>query len=127
MRRLLLIVVAVLGLGACASTPQATPMQGAGGARIVGFGTLADFGSWEFELAPTYTRLAVLRHRAARQLNDRRISLAAAVEVQDLADRARALLDLSHRGNAKQPTLEQRAQLSAAVLLIVDAEALLGN
>lgn len=125
MRALLILIAAAL-LAACALAPV-QPIQAAAQGKVAGFGTLADFGSWEFELAPAYTRLAVLRHRAARQLDERRIALDVAVTVQDLADRARALLDLSRRGNAKQPTLEQRAQLSAAVLLIADAEALLGN
>lgn len=123
MRALVIAIVFAL-LAGCAQAP-ATPIHAAGQARVTGFGTLADFGSWEFELAPAYTRLAVLRHRAALLLNDRRIGVGTAIAVQDLADRARSMLDRSRRGNTGQPTAEQRAQLDQARGLIADAEALL--
>lgn len=123
--RVILIALAAALMAACTSPAPIQPIEAIAQGKVVGFGTLADFGSWEFELAPAYTRLAVLRHRAARQLDERRIALPTAMAVQDLADRARALLDLSRRGNAMQPTVGQREQFAAARVLIADAEALL--
>ena len=123
MRALLIMIVAAF-MAACAQAPS-SPVQSNATAQVVGFGTLADFGTWEMDLAPAYTRLAVLRHRAVKLLTGQKISVGTAIAVQDAADRARALLDTSRRGNAKQPTPEQRQQLDAARRLIADAEALL--
>jgi hypothetical protein len=125
MRRLLLIVVAVLGLGACASTPQATPMQGASGASIVGFGTLADFGSWEFELAPAYTEVEVINHKAKSLLAKHAIDASTAEQIRDLTRSARLLLDKSRRGNKTAPTNEQRLLLLEARFKLSEARNIL--
>ena len=74
------------------------------------------------ELAPAYTRLAAVRHRAAKRLDGGRLSVEAAVAIQDLADRARAKLDASRRGSLTDPGPEQKGALAAAIRLIDQAE-----
>lgn len=116
MRRSLLIAAA-LALSACASH-QVTPLQATSPASVYGFATIAQWGHWESELAPVYTRLAALRHRAARALDAGRINVDTAIAIQANADRARVALDDSRRGPARDPTLLQRAQLAEAQRLI---------
>lgn len=123
MRRIL-IIAAALALSACAVQP-ATPLQAASHGNIAGFATIAQWGHWESELAPVYTRLAALRHRAARALDAGRIDVDTAIAIQATADRARAALDDSRRGPARDPTLLQRAQLAEAQRLIGVAENLM--
>lgn len=119
-----LIIAAALALAACTSAPS-VPMQAAGQGNIAGFATLAVWGEWESDLAPAYTRLAVIRHRAARALDARRIGVETAVAIQKTADQARRLLDESRRGNTQAPTLLQRALLAEAQRLMDTAETLL--
>lgn len=125
MRALILILCACVTLAGCAAPPAGMQAKAAGG--MTAFATLSEWGTWEFELAPAYTRLAAARHNAARLLDARRIDVATAVAVQALADQARALLDASRRGDAKHPTAEQRLQLDRARALIAEAESLLGR
>jgi len=125
MLRILLISL-VLALSACTSAPPA-PLKAAGQGSVAGFATLALWGEWESELAPAYTQLAVVRHRAAKALDAGKISVDTAIAIQQAADQARQLLDESRRGDAKEPTLLQRAQLAEAKRLIVTAETLLEN
>lgn len=116
MRRALLIAAA-LALSACASQ-QVTPLQATSPSSVSGFATIAQWGTWEADLAPAYTRLAALRHRAARALDAGRINVDTAIAIQANADRARAALDDSRRGPARDPTLLQRAQFAEAQRLI---------
>lgn len=125
MRKTTIALAAALALSACASPVTVTQTKAAAPASVSGFATLAVFGTWEMELAPAYTRLAAVRHRAARLLDQGRINVATAQAVQDYADRARRLLDLSRRGNAAEPTLLQRLQLDQAAAHIADAEHLM--
>lgn len=123
MTRALLIALA-FAMAACTAVPQ-TPIKAAGQGNITGIATLALWGGWESELAPAYTRLAAVRHRAARLLNADKIDVDTAIAVQQTADQARVLLDQSRRGQAKTPTDQQRAQLANAQRLIAIAESLL--
>lgn len=111
-------------LAGCAVTPS-SPVAARGGSQIAGFATLSLWGSWEAELAPAYTRLAALQHRAARQLDAGAIGQATATEIRDKAAEARELLDASRRGNAAEPTAEQRVMLVQAQHLLYQAEQLL--
>lgn len=121
-----LIIAAALALAACSTAP-AVPMQAAGQGSISGFATLAIWGEWESDLAPAYTRLAVVLHRSARALDARRIDVETAAAIQKTTDQARRLLDASRRGSAKEPSLLQRAQLDEAQRLIGTAETMLEN
>lgn len=125
MLRILLISL-VLALSACTTAPTA-PLKAAGQGTGAGFATLAFWGQWESELAPAYTQLAVVRHRAAKALDLGKIGVDTAIAIQQAADQARQLLDESRRGSANEPTLLQRAQLAEARRLIVTAETLLEN
>lgn len=117
----ILLIAFVMALSACSAAP-AIPIQASGQNAVTGFATAALWGTWEADLAPAYTRLAALRHRAARQLTDGRIDVATAIAIQQTADQARTLLDQSRRGNATTPSPEQRAQLAEAQRLIAVAE-----
>lgn len=120
----LLLIALIVALSACTTAP-ASSVKAAGKGNISGVATLAMWGEWESDLAPAYTRLAVLRRAAARQLTAGQIDTAAAIRIQKTADQARALLDQSRRGDAKNPSLEQRAQLAEAQRLIASAEGVL--
>lgn len=119
-----LLVALSFALAACTTAPVA-PVQATGQGNISGFATLALWGEWESDLAPAYTRLAVLFHRTARALDARQITVDTAVAIRKTADQARHLLDASRRGDAKTPTLLQRAQLDEAQRLMVSIETLL--
>lgn len=127
MRALLIAFALALGLTACASTPPPTVVTAAGSAHagLSGHATLARWGGWEMELAPAYTRLAGIRHRAAAQLDARKIPVATAIAIQATADQARSALDLARRNDAGEPTPEQRAAFAKALALIERAQSLL--
>lgn len=123
MKKTILALAVAAMLAGCATPPK--PVSAQGGSQLAGFATLAVWGTWEAELAPAYTRLAVLRHNAANRLDAGRISVQTAQMVQSMANEARAALDLSRRGPAKEPTDLQREQLADAIRLIERAEQLL--
>lgn len=127
MRSLLLALIVALGLTACVSPPEPVAVTAAGTAKsgITGFATIARWGGWEMELAPAYTRLAGIRHRAAAQLDARKIPVATAIAIQATADQARNALDRARRNDAADPTPEQRAALADAQVLIAHAQSLL--
>lgn len=130
MRRSLIALAAAVALAGCAASlpaTQTTPVQARSTASVSGFATLALWGTWESELAPAYTRLAALRHRAANALQAGRIDVATAIDVQALADQARAKLDASRRGSATAPSADQRVLLVEARHLIYRAEQRLEN
>lgn len=121
----ILLCIAVVG---CASHQPVQPITGTASGGITAFATLASFGSFEMELAPAYTRLAVLRHNAARQLTQRRITVGAAEDIQAMADAARSSLDAAHAetmDGKEKPAA--RKNLANAKMLIEDAEKLLGD
>lgn len=123
MKKLFILLAAIMALAACA---HESPIAGSASSGPVAFGTLASFGTFEMELAPAYTRLAVLRHNAARSLRDQRIAVATAVSIQSAADNARSLLDAAHAetldGKSRPSAIEKLRQ---AQHLINAAEKLL--
>lgn len=121
--KLLLVVGAMALASAAFATPA--PVTATATASVVGFATAAPWGTWQAELAPAYTRLAALRHRAARALEARSISVSVAIEIQAKADIARARLDASRRGELVDPTPIQRQALADAIRQIEQAEQLL--
>lgn len=103
MRTLIIMALCALIVG-CGSLPSDIQGRAAGGPVM--FGTVAAFGTFEMQLAPAYTRLAVLRHNAARALAEKRIPVQTAEFIQAVADRARSLLDEAHAqtlGGKEQP------------------------
>lgn len=103
----------------CASTPQVTPLenkQESGGLQV--FATLADFGTFEMELAPAYTRLAMLRHNAAKALRKSQITRNDAISIQQAADFARAKLDESKKLSVENQEAEAKARLQTALEIL---------
>ncbi len=122
-----LIVIALAALVAACMAP---PVQLGGGAtpgKPLVVGTLAAENSHEWRAAPAWTQLIVLRHRAARLLDERRIDLAAAKRIQVLADEARGLLDAAAAADAAADTAKAAALLTEAQLRLTDATLLLGG
>lgn len=127
MRKILYGALMAFALTAC-TTPPTQPVASAASSGFVAFGTLAPFGSFEMQLAPAYTRLAVLRHNAARQLTQGRITVSAAKNIQAMADAARSSLDAAHAETmGGQERLSAVKNLKNAQMLIQDAEKLLGG
>lgn len=127
MRRILIPVAAALVLAACAAptTPLSTaPARDTG---VIVSATLAPLGSFEWQVAPDYTRLATTRRLAARALANGRISIATAEQVQVEADAARSALDEavrvapSSRAVADSLVAKARAGIARAQALLGDA------
>lgn len=116
MRTLTLLIL--LTLTACAAQPS-QPIQAHAAGGILAVGTLAPFGSWEFELAPGYTRSASIRARTESRLSRGAIHSNTARNVQALCDQARALLDAATTQTADgKPTPAAREKLKAAQSLL---------
>lgn len=94
MRKTSLLLVATLAIVAgCASTPQPVQLEAVAAKSVLhAVATLAT-NACEAETAADYTGVIVARRQAASLLRAKRIPLRAAVEVQELADQARAALD----------------------------------
>jgi hypothetical protein len=120
-----LTILIALALSACSTSIPVVPMSASNQGTFSGFASLAVLGTWESEIAPAYTRLAALRHRAAGLLNKGRISTDSAAEVQRLADTAREYLDQSRLSPATKPTYNQRLQLNQAIDAIAAGEKLI--
>lgn len=120
------LVLAVLVVG-CASTPNhAAGLQADESANATAaFGTLASFGTFEMELAPAYTRLAVLRHNAARALRKGAISVDVAKKIQRGADLARVYLDQAKLADGKQQSNDAHIALANGLTQIKITEELL--
>ena len=127
MRRILIPVAAALALAACAAptTPLSTsPARDTG---VIVSATLAPLGSFEWTVAPDYTRLATTRRLAARALTNGRISIATAEQVQAEADAARRALDEAvataprNRAVADSLVAKARESIARAAALLGDA------
>ena len=113
-------------LTACATQTTAPLISAAPVARGVQFfGTLAPLGSFEWQIAPAYTRNAALRHRAAALLDARRITIEQAREVLTHTDRARMALDAAVKLDARGHTDGRAAALGDAARNLQHAEAIL--
>lgn len=88
--KLFLAAVVAAVLAGCAST---APLPAAPAKHSVsGFATLAESGTFEFEAAPTLTRLATVFHNAARMVDDKRISATIAATIRARSGYARTML-----------------------------------
>ena len=115
---LIALAALVLQLSIGSVPAAADPLRATASGGIAAFGTLASFGTWEMELAPAYTRLAVLERTAARRLDAGTLSVAVAVEISLLAVEVRDALDASRRGDLREPTPQQRHRLDDAKALL---------
>ena len=125
MRKTIITLATAALLAGCATTPPPTPIAASGRGQIAGFASIAQWGTWEAELAPAYTRAAALYHRNAARLEGGRISRATAIRAHDLVSQALDNLNASRRSLAPEPTPTQRAHLAEARSLLDRAAALL--
>lgn len=51
-KKSVLLLAFCAALTACATSPQSPPIAASARGSVVGFATLATFGTWEMELAP---------------------------------------------------------------------------
>ena len=127
---IVLAAVAALALAGCGAPPAppapvdllaSAPSSGA----VEAFATLAPLGSFEWHAAPTYTRTAAARHRAAALLRDGRITRDQAIEVLRQTDQARRLLDEAVTQDADRQAVEAAASLASARAALAVAETIL--
>ncbi|MCC7082184.1 MAG: hypothetical protein IT530_16045 [Burkholderiales bacterium] len=124
MRKIITAFCAVCLLAGCAASPiQGEARPGRQGMFAVA--TLAPWGTFEHELAAAYTRLAVLRRTAARQLDAQRLPLQQAIDVQTRADIARTLLDEARVFDARGAPDDARRKLAEALRAVDYAAAAL--
>lgn len=115
MRKIFLFLAATLALVAgCASVPQplnleASPVK----STMHAVATLAT-NACEAETAADYTAVIVARRQAASLLRAKRITVASAVQVQQLADQARAALDKACPGGKPDPAAITSARQARA-------------
>lgn len=127
MRRILILIAAALSLAACAGPTVPLSTAPARDSGVIVTATLAPLGSFEWTVAPDYTRLATTRRLAARALTNGRISIATAEQVQTEADAARRALDEAvataprNRAVADSLVAKARASIARAAALLGDA------
>ena len=114
MRKTILALAIAALLGGCATSQPFTPVAATSRGTVTGFATIAQWGTWEMELAPAYTRVAALAHRAAAELDSGRLNAAVGERVRDLLRQAKDSLDASRRTGTDGPTDGQRELLAAA-------------
>lgn len=125
-RLFIAFTLAMLMIG-CASTQEhAARLQAQeSSTAMVAFGTLATFGTFEMELAPAYTRLAVLRHNAAAALRKGKISVEVAKKIQRGANLARVSLDQAKLADANMQPNVAHIALAEGLTQIETTEGLL--
>lgn len=127
MHRILILIAAALALAACAGPTAPLSSVPARDTGVIVSATLAPLGSFEWQVAPDYTRLATTRRLAARALTNGRISIATAEQVQTEADAARSALDEAvrvaptSRATAEALVAKARAGIARAQALLGDA------
>lgn len=127
MHRILIPIVAAFALAACAGPTAPLTSAPARDTGVIVSATLAPLGSFEWTVAPDYTRLATTRRLAARALTNGRISIATAEQVQVEADAARSALDEAvrvaptSRATAEALVAKARSSIARAAALLGDA------
>ena len=127
MNRILILIAAAFALAACAGPTAPLSSAPARDSGVIVSATLAPLGSFEWQVAPDYTRLATTRRLAARALTNGRISIATAEQVQAEADAARRALDEAvrvaptSRATAEALVAKARAGIARAQALLGDA------
>lgn len=110
---LLLVAVAALAVG-CASAPPAVQLQAESAQNSMHLVATLATNACEAETAADYTGVIVARRQAASLLRARKIPVATAVEVQRLADQARAALDAACASGKPNPTAIAAARAARA-------------
>jgi len=87
--------------------------------------TLAPVDSWEWATAPLYTRLVMLRQVATHRLQQGRITVATAREVQARADDVRTLLEASLAADQRQDRAAAASLADSARTALAAAEQLI--
>lgn len=119
--RILILVLAAL-LSACAAPQAQLASSPARDTGVIAVGTLAPLGSFEWQVAPDYTRLATTRRLAARLLTQGRITVETAEQVQIEADAARRLLDEAvAAGGGAANVAQAREHIARAAALVEEA------
>lgn len=125
----LIALSAVLGLlAACVTEQVAQPLEASAAATDDGSysaATLAPLGSFEWKIAPSYTRNALVRHNTAKALRKQEITLAVASNVLKATDRARTLLDNAIAADARKDVVSAENLAKAAADVIAQAEIIL--
>lgn len=131
MMRIIFASLVALALAACSSSPEKTQaiIAAAQSEPLESFavGTLAPVGSFEWQAAPAYTKLALLRHSAAKKLRAGEITVSTALDVQAAADGIRSQLDAAIAADAAKQSTEAAKLLIAAGVQLFAAEAALEN
>lgn len=112
--KLFLLLVALTVLAGCTTSPQPLQPQSREG-KVLAAATLAMVGTCEVDVAADYTALVLSRQRAARDLRAKTISVDTAIQVQALADAARADLEAACPNRAA--TLDVRRRDAARATL----------
>lgn len=137
MRRVLMTAAlgaAITLLAACGATAPKTqviePIGVAAESDQVGSfaaGTLAPLGSFEWRVAPTYTRNATARHDAARALRKRELSFEQGAAVLTATDRARTALDAAVKADASKNSKLAEQKAKEAADAVAEAQTILGG
>lgn len=124
--RIMMITIAALAalVAGCATTPMEGQAVSGRSGGVYAVATVAQFGTFEHEAAPGYTRLAVARRTAARRLDQGRLTLDQARAVQSAADSARSALDAARVRADRGDRVGARDDLTAAMALVEHAEQL---
>lgn len=116
---LLMAATIAMALAACVAAPANT---GAVKSSFTGFATLSSVGTFEYEAAPTWTRMAQVRHNAARALTGKEITADIARRIQARADLARSLLNEAMAADKVGNRSAARDKLRWATAAVDDAE-----
>lgn len=123
MRKTSLLLVATLAMAAgCSSTPQPVQLEAVAAKSVLhAVATLAT-NACEADTAADYTGVIVARRQAAGLLRAKKIPVATAVRVQQLADQARVALDAACTGGKHDPaSIATARQARAQINLVLEA------
>lgn len=125
-------IAALMGLlVACGSTaPRVQEIQPIEAAALsddgaIAIATLAPLGSFEWRVAPSFTRSALLRRNAERQLRRHELSFDRGAGVLAATDRARAALDAAVKADAAKDVLRAEKLAKEGADALDEAEAIL--
>ncbi len=130
MIRLAALAVVFGLLGACASQQEKLPqpLQAealSGELGSFAAGTLAPLGSFEWQISPSYTQIAVTGHNAARALREKRVAFDTALRVHTTLERAKRLLDDAVAADAKKDSATANTLAKSGADAIAEANAIL--